>query len=141
MEVISGIPQELLSSGNNDAPIIDVSDDDGEVEFGHDIIFETVDSSAEEDSGQADMVGGPGLGYHEDRSETSRPPTHATPEAVYPDTDLRDRTTARGMSRRQDALREERSQPQRPRHRPNHQMPSPCAPAPSPSQQRPLPPW
>ena len=132
MDVISGTPQELLSTGNYDAPVIDVSDGDSVVEFGSTIVFETVDSSADEDSGLADMLGGPGLGYHENRSATSRPSTHATPEAMYPAIDLRDRTSARGMSRRQDALREERSQPQRPRHRPNHQMPESMRPRPLP---------
>jgi len=82
MDVISGTPQELLSTGNYDAPVIDVSDGDSVVEFGSTIVFETVDSSADEDSGLADMLGGPGIGYHETRSATSRLSTHASPESV-----------------------------------------------------------
>ena len=145
VEAMSGIPQELLSTGNYEAPVVDIASDsdggDSVVEFGNTIVFNTVDSSADEDSGLADMVGGSGLGYHGDRSGTSRLSQPTAPEAKYPDTDLQDRTTSRGMARRQDALRAERSQPQRPRHRPDHQMPESMRPCPSPSQPRPLPPW
>ena len=143
VEAMSGIPQELLSTGNHEAPVFDVASDssgeDSVVEFGNTIVFNTVDSSADEDSGLADMVGGPGLGYHEDRSATSRPSDPAAPEAMYPGLDLRDRNTSRGMARRQDTLRADRTQPQRPRHRPNHQMQESMRP--SPSQPRLLPPW
>ena len=82
----------------------DSSEEDSVVEFGNTIVFNTVDSSADEDSGLADMVGGPGLGYHDDSSAISRPSQPSAPEALYPAIDLRDRTTSIGMARRQDTL-------------------------------------
>ena len=115
-------PQGILT------PVINVggdTDSDGSVvEFQPLININTVDRS-EEDSGiLSDMVGGPGLGYAEGNSDTPRSSTPSAPAAVAPQwTDLRDRTTARGMSRRIEALRSERSQAPAPRRRPNHQMP------------------
>ena len=109
---LSGSPQELLSTRNNDAPVVNIaSDSDGNdsvVEFQPNININTVDRS-DDDSGLADMVGGPGLGYAEDNSETSTSSIPSAPSAVLPWTDLRFRTTSRGMSQRQEALRSERS--------------------------------
>ena len=101
---LSGFPQELLSTGNNDAPVVNIaSDSDGNdsvVEF-HPTI-NTVDRS-DDDSGLADMaIGGPGLGYAEDNSETSTSSMPSTLSAVLPWTNIRFRTTSRGMSRRQE---------------------------------------
>ena len=130
---LSGSPQELLSTGNNDAPVVDIASysdsDDSVVEFHPIININTVDWS-DDDSGLADMVGGPGLDYAEENSETSTSSMPSASSAVLPWTDLRDRTTSGGMSRRQEALRYERSQPQRPRRCPNHQMPDSMRPRP-----------
>ena len=90
---------------------------------------------SDDDFGLEDVVGGPGLGYAADNSETSTSSTPSAPRAIFTDDDLRDRTTARGMSRRQEALRCERSQTPRPRHRPNHQMPDSLRPRPATTRQ------
>ena len=53
---------------------------------------------SDDDFGLKDVVGGPGLGYAADNSETSASSTPSAPRALFAETDLRDRSIARGMS-------------------------------------------